>query len=270
VPTVSNLPTSSDLRRYLEAALAVAEEADRLIVNRIERGFSARKKSDGTPVTDIDLETETLVRDRLIDRFPDHGIVGEEFDTRNPGARLQWVIDPIDGTVSLSRGIPLFGSLLALLADGRPVLGIVNLPMLGRMYHGALGLGAHRGALRLALGSDGASCRIEDEVIATGDRLQFVNAGRVAAFDALVAAHPRVRTYCDCFGHGLAAEGAVGAMVDFDLKIWDLAATEILILEAGGRFERVGVRGEGRETRYDVVFGRPAVVEWIVERIGRL
>jgi histidinol-phosphatase len=270
MPTAEHHAPAGDLRRYLEAALAITEEAGRLIVSHIERGFTARKKNDGTPVTEIDLETETFIRDRLVKRFPDHGIVGEEFETRNPGASFQWIIDPIDGTVSLSRGVPLFGSILALLEDGRSVVGIVSLPMLGRTYHAARGVGAYRGAVRLDLRPSASEPAIDDEIIATGDRLQFVNAGRPRAFDALVASHPRIRTYCDCFGHGLAAEGAVGAMVDFDLKIWDLAATEILIAEAGGKFERVGVRGEGREKRHDVIFGKPRVVEWLVERIGRI
>ncbi len=267
--TIHNHQSPADLQRYLEAALAVTEEARTLIMARVERGFTARRKSDGTPVTEIDLEVETLIRKRLAAQFPEHGVIGEEFDALNPTAGLQWVIDPIDGTVSLSRGIPLFGSILALLEGGRSILGVISLPMLGRVYHAARGLGAFRGSTRLDLAQATPSRAVEEEVIATGDRQQFVTAGRAAVFDTLLALHPRVRTYCDCFGHGLAAEGAVGAMLDFDLRLWDLAASEVIIEEAGGRFERVGSRGEGWEARYDVIFGKPRVVAWLAEQLGR-
>ncbi len=107
------------------------------------------------------------------------------------------------------------------------------------------------------------------EVIAIGERRQFVACGKAEVFDRLVRAHESVRTYCDCFGHALAVEGAVGAMVDYNLHIWDVAAAEILIREAGGVYRRMNQEGVADRPggRYDVIFGKPAVVEWLCQKL---
>ena len=110
---------------------------------------------------------------------------------------------------------------------------------------------------------------MEKEIIGIGDRHQFVSAGRTKVFDGLMQAHPGVRTYTDCFGHALALEGAVGAMVDFDLRLWDTMASKVLMEEAGGRyvcFQRAGK--ELRDHRFDVILGKPRVVDWILDRIA--
>ena len=110
---------------------------------------------------------------------------------------------------------------------------------------------------------------MEQEIIGIGDRQQFVSAGRTDVFDMLMRAHPGVRTYTDCFGHALALEGCVGAMVDFDLRLWDTMASKVLVEEAGGRYvcsQRAGK--ELREHRFDVILGKPRVVDWILDRIA--
>jgi fructose-1,6-bisphosphatase/inositol monophosphatase family enzyme len=111
---------------------------------------------------------------------------------------------------------------------------------------------------------------VHHEVIAVGERKQFVKAKRTTGFDNLMRSHGSVRTYCDCFGHSLAIEGCVGAMVDYNLRIWDIAATEVLIQEVGGTFVRVktSTTGNGVDLRYDVVFGKPMVVKWALRVLG--
>src|SRR5581483_1078112 len=139
-----------------------------------------------------------------------------------------WVLDPIDGTRSLRHRIPLFGTLLALqeraaddVAEGwRTVVGIVALPALGRLYAAARGRGAFRDGERFTQ-RPAIEEGLDEEILSLGERRQFLNAGRPEVFDRLVL-HPGARIYPDCFAHALAAEGALGAMVDFDLKPWDL------------------------------------------------
>ena len=166
------------------------------------------------------------------------------------------VIDPIDGTKSLRHRIPLFGTLLALQSR----LGLT----ICRCCRARSPASAPPASGDLPSADD-----LGQEVIAIGERRQFVACGKAEVFDRLVRAHESVRTYCDCFGHALAVEGAVGAMVDYNLHIWDVAAAEILIREAGGVYRRMNREGVADRPggRYDVIFGKPAVVEWLCQKL---
>ncbi|MDX1584571.1 MAG: inositol monophosphatase family protein, partial [Thermoanaerobaculia bacterium] len=203
------------------------------------------------------------LRESILSRWPDHSILGEEQGATEGKSAYSWTIDPIDGTMSLRNGVPLFGTILALHADSEPLLGIIQLPMLDRCYWAAKGLGTRCNGRIVSI--DGAS-DIEGEIIALGDRAQFARAGREAVFDELMRRHSWARTYTDCFGHAMVIEGSVGAMADFDLNAWDVGATKILIEEAGGRFERL----PGDPEKWNVVFGKPAIVDWIIGLIDPL
>ncbi|MGA7615337.1 MAG: inositol monophosphatase [Thermoanaerobaculia bacterium] len=257
----------SDVEALLEAVRAISHRATTLIVEKLDAGFTFRQKADRSFVTEIDIAAEELIRDAILRQFPDHGIVGEELGSVASDAEFQWTIDPIDGTMSLRHGIPLFGSIVGVTFRGAPLVGVIALPQLGRTYYAGRDLGAWRNDTRISIHDVENGEAIEDEVIATGERRQFVRGGRAEEFDRLMTSHPSVRTYCDCFGHGLAAEGSVGAMLDFDLRAWDIGATEILITEAGGKFVRLGGEGSGAEARHDLLFGKPAVVDWVIDTI---
>jgi fructose-1,6-bisphosphatase/inositol monophosphatase family enzyme len=250
-------PGEEDLRRFVALALDLARHTRRIVLDRVRGGFAHRRKADSTFVTEIDLAVEDHVRERLARELPEHGIRGEERDDRAAASDFEWIVDPIDGTLSLRHGVPLYGTLLALRHRGRTVVGVIDLPALGRTYHAARGLGAFRDGIRLHLAPPES---VDDEIVAVGDRLQFDRAGKLDVFDRLLASHSVVRTYADCFGHALAIDGSVGAMVDFGLRVWDVAATEVLVTEAGGAFVEVDRRGEF----HDVVFGKPGVVEKIL------
>ena len=262
---VARDPTADDLARFMRFAEQLASATRKLIVESSPLNASHRLKADGSFVTDIDFAVEDLVRSRVQTSFPNHGIVGEERPDIPSSSDYQWVIDPIDGTHSFRHRIPLFGTLLALLHRGQPVLGVIDLPLLNRTYVGASGRGAFCNGQQVSLRSVRAANEIAHEVIAIGERRQFVACGHQDAFDRLMQGHQSVRTYCDCFGHALAIEGAVGAMVDYNLHLWDFAASEVLIREAGGVFvaRNVDNRSDRRGGHYDVVFGKPRVVEWL-------
>ncbi|HWP86124.1 MAG TPA: inositol monophosphatase [Terriglobia bacterium] len=260
-------PPLSTLQDSLAKARSILGESRALIREAFAKDFSVQRKADQTWVTEIDLAVEQLLRSRLQEQFPGYGIIGEEFAGQNRVAPFTWVVDPIDGTSSLRHRIPLFGTILALLQDGKPVLGLIDLPLLDRLYHGGAGLGAWRNEHRLQI-ADPADSEITSEVISVASRGQYVSAGMTDAFDKLMQLHPDVRTYGDCFGHGMVLEGSVGALTDFGLRVWDVSATEVLVQEAGGKFFCWRTRGELlAEKRYDVIFGKPRVVDWIVRTL---
>jgi fructose-1,6-bisphosphatase/inositol monophosphatase family enzyme len=253
----------------MDAAESIVRETRPIVAAAQSRGLSARLKNDGSFVTDVDFAIEDLIRSRLGTAFPDHGIVGEERAARASDSGYEWTIDPIDGTHSLKHGVPLFGTVLALTHRGKPIVGAIGLQGMDRTYVAASGLGARCNGRPLRWTNVESDVAVEHEIIAVGERRQFLRCGQSAVFDRLMQAHPSVRTYCDCFGHALAIEGAVGAMVDYNLRIWDVAATAVLIEEVGGRYVRLnaGEHHDAGGDRYDVVFGKPAVVEWALKVI---
>ncbi|MBI3552220.1 MAG: hypothetical protein HY077_06860 [Elusimicrobia bacterium] len=247
-------PTFPERRVLLRCALSFVGKSSRLIRSKLAAGPRVRLKDDGSPVTDADLAAERLLRRLIVRRFPDHGIQGEEFPPVRPRAEFQWFVDPIDGTMSFTREIPLFGTIVALHHLGRPLLGVIDHPALQETTSAAAGLGAFRNGRRITVSSGNA---LKNELVAVCYRDQFLRCRRQAAFDRLMRSHPNVRTYGDCFGHILAARGAVGAMVDVDINPWDLAATQVIIEEAGGKYVVLARRGKRR----DILFGKPKVVD---------
>lgn len=263
-------PTKRELQNYLRAAENIVQESRNIVLSYDHRSVSPQEKPDGSPVTEADFAVEDFIRSRLRSAFPDHGIVGEERDETESGSGFQWIIDPIDGTRSFSHQIPLYGTLLSLRYESQSVVGVVALPPLDLTYVAASGLGAFCNGKRIQLSIVETQTPIEHEIIAIGDRKQFVSCGQTGVFDCLIQSDPIVRTYSDCFGHALAIDGRVGAMVDFDVCLWDIAATEILVQEVGGVFVRVDNKDQGKResSRFNVVFGKPHVVEWVLDRIG--
>jgi fructose-1,6-bisphosphatase/inositol monophosphatase family enzyme len=267
---LSAMPSVTDLQNFKAVAEGIIRDTRRLITSRLSQGFAYSVKADGSYVTDIDTAVEDLIRSRIASVFPDHQILGEERGGNPISADYVWVIDPIDGTHSLKHGIPLFGTLLALRYRQRSVLGLIDLPLLNKTYTALADLGAECNGQPLHLWDVSSADAIQNEIIGIGERKQFVKCQQAAVFDTLMQSHGSVRTYCDCFGHALAIEGSLGAMVDYNLNLWDIAATELIIREAGGVLVRVNADSAGSDqgNRHNVVFGKPTVVRWILDTIG--
>lgn len=246
----------------LAAASKIAEQAcDRArqeIMPRFRDG-AVEWKSDGSPVTEADRAAERAIRETLRAAYPDHGLIGEEYGDADAGAEdaPRWIIDPIDGTISFSRGIPLFGTLLALTLGGETVVGVIDLPAIGERYVGVRGGGCRRNGQPVRCSQAGDLRRA---IVSTGDPICFDFSERRAVFDRIVHEVPLVRGYTDAFGHAQTIAGGLDAMVDCDLNPWDAAATQLLVVEAGGACETLtGARG-----KIDLVFGSPALVEQLV------
>jgi myo-inositol-1(or 4)-monophosphatase len=247
------------LKALLDAAVAAAEAAAPVVREYFgSQRLGLERKADGSPVTRADREAEAIIRERLTASYDGEAIdiLGEEQGFTGAGVRLRWTIDPIDGTRAFVRGIPLFGSMIGLedTAEGRALLGVIHLPVLGVTYAGGPGLGATRNGMPIRLPQDVA---LEDAIIGTGDVAQFEEAGRLDDYRRLIGLHGYVRTYSDCFGHGLAIEGALGAMMDPALNPWDLVPTRALVEAAGGSSIVLPSRSKGK---FDALFGGRTLV----------
>ena len=247
-----------NLEQAAQVACQACDLARREILPRF-RDVDVEFKADGTPVTEADRAAERAIRGVLEAAYPDFGLLGEEYgEGGGSDEGLRWIVDPIDGTIAFSRGIPLFGTLIALLEDGQPVLGVIDLPALDERYVGWKGAGCRRNGqpVRVSQRSDLAQC-----LVGMGDRICFEWSGRQAGLERLLEAAPLVRSYTDAFGHAMVLSGALDVMVDCDLNPWDAAATQLLAVEAGGACVTLrGARG-----KLDLIFGSPSLVEAIAE-----
>ena len=206
-------------------ALALADEADAISLARFRaRDLVIETKTDATPVTDADRAVERALRDELARVRPGDAILGEEEGGSAVSGR-RWVIDPIDGTRNYSRGIPVWATLVALETEGEVRLGVVSAPALGRRWWAERGAGAF---------ANGERIRVSEVVGVEQAVLSFALDGPVPPL-ADRAWH--VRGYGDFWAHMLVAEGAVDAAVDaVGVTLWDLAALQPIVEEAGGRF----------------------------------
>ena len=223
----------AELRELLDFAVSLARLAGDHTLKYFGGVVDHDAKGDGSPVTIADREAEQLIRDRVLDRFPDHGILGEEFGETNAGARVRWILDPIDATRSFMRGVPLYGVLIGIEVDGVPAVGVANYPPLAELVAAASGLGCTL---------NGAPCRVspvtrlEDSVVLTTDVERILARPEGPGWRSLQQRCAFSRTWGDCYGHMLVATGRAEAMVDPEMKAWDAGPFLTIATEAGGRF----------------------------------
>jgi myo-inositol-1(or 4)-monophosphatase len=247
-----------DLEAAAKAASAAADAARREILPRFRR-VETETKADGSPVTEADRAAERAMRAVLRSFDPSLGILGEEYGQEG-NAERGWLLDPIDGTIAFSRGIALFTTLIALLENGEPVLGLIDVPGLDERYLGFRGAGVRRNGEPVHVSRETDLARA---IVATGDPFQFDRFGARPAYQRLCAELPLLRGYTDAFGHSQVLHGGVAAMVDPGIQPWDAAPTQILVPEAGGRCVTLDRRAEGRGI--GLVFGSPALVEQLLD-----
>jgi histidinol-phosphatase len=224
---------SEPFRNLLEFAVEVAWRAGRTTLAHYQTGIAAQTKPDASPVTEADRAAELLVRDLIETRFPNDGIVGEEFGAVREGARRRWIVDPIDGTKTFMRGVPFFGCLLALEEDNDPVVGVMYFPAIEETIYGARGEGAWWNGRR-ALVSDVTS--LDRSLVLTTDLESIERQGFGHGFNRLRSRAGMLRTWGDCYGHALVATGRAEVMLDPIMNVWDAAALKPIIDEAGGVF----------------------------------
>jgi len=221
--------TASLLQAVAEVAALAGAEA----MKHYGRALKVEDKADGSPVTIADRAAERLARDWIERHYPHDGIVGEEFGELRAGAARRWFLDPVDGTRAFVRGVPLWGTLVAV-AEGEHVLaGAAEFPAVGERLSAARGEGCWWNGARAHVST--VSQLSQAVVLATDGGFRRTSA-RGAAWHALAGRAADARTWGDCFGYLLVATGRAELMTDGLLSPWDSAALQVLVEEAGGVF----------------------------------
>ncbi len=254
MPDTTASRADPDLTRDLQLALRIADAADAITTDRFRAvDLVVTDKPDLTPVSDADLAVERAVRDLLAAQRPEDAVLGEEYGGEVPEHGRAWVVDPVDGTKSFVRGVPVWATLVALLHDGAPVVGVVSAPALGRRWWAGAGAGAwvqeHGGPPRRLRVSGVAE--LGSASLGFSSLSGWRECGLLPAFLELTDAVWRVRGYGDFFSYCLVAEGAVDVAVEPEVSLWDLAALDVLVREAGGTF--TGLDGGGGPDRGSAV-----------------
>ncbi|MDE3153246.1 MAG: histidinol-phosphatase [Gemmatimonadota bacterium] len=232
---------SADPRTLLEPVAELARLAGAVALRHFRTTLVAETKADGSPVTIADREAERVARDWIARRFPDDGVLGEEFGVERADAPRRWIIDPIDGTKSFIRGVPLWGTLVAVTEGSRVLAGAACFPALDELVAAAVDAGAWW---------NGARCRVSSvdtlasATITTTDERFLEHPDRREAWRALAPRVAVARSWGDCFGYLMVATGRAEVMVDPVLSAWDAAPFLPIITEAGGVFSDWA----GRET----------------------
>ena len=222
--------------------------ADEISLRYFSRSPAVFTKQDGTLVTQADREIETVLRERIEERFPGHVVLGEEQGLSGGGVGSgspRWVVDPIDGTNNFAWGIPIFATLIALQVGGETEVGVVSAPALGERYDAAVGLGARM---------NGSPITVSEVTTLAQSRVGFASwagweeAGLDRQWASILTRCRRSRGFGDFWGHMLVARGAAEVMAEPDLQPWDVAALSVIVAEAGGRltdFSGAPFRGRG-------------------------
>lgn len=234
---------STELGAAVEVALAACDDADAISMAWFRQRIEVSTKPDASFVTAADTAVERAVRERIASRFPEHGLVGEEYGEQPSASGRRWIIDPIDGTHNYMRGVPIFATLLALEIDGDLAVGAVSAPALQRRWLSWLGGGAwavttmaggwdHSSATRIGVS---AIDDIAEASVVYSSLTSIIRSGLAPGFVDMLAEVWRDRGLGDFFGYMLVAEGSAEAMIEADLKIWDLAGPAAVLLQAGAR-----------------------------------
>ncbi len=223
-------------RRDLALALALADLADRMTMERFRADdLVVETKPDLTPVTEADRYVEELLRKHIAAERPDHLVVGEELggDGAGGSGTARWILDPIDGTKNYIRGIPIFATLIALERDGALALGVASAPALGRRWWAARGEGAFANGAPIRVSR---VARLADAQLGHASVSSWSARGMRHGFLELERRCWRGRGLGDFWIHLLVAEGAVDVAVEPEVSLWDVAALQVIVEEAGGRF----------------------------------
>jgi histidinol-phosphatase len=222
------------IERAMETARRAAEAAAQASLRHWRTGVAVDLKPDHTPVTAADRESEAAILAVIRQAFPDHAVLAEEsgyVEGRNPGAR--WIVDPLDGTRGFSRGGSFWGPLVALEHEGTIVAGAAAVPALGETYWAGRGLGAYRNGARLAVS---AIADWGQATLSVGELKPLFTGPEAPAVRSLIADAASARCYGDLVGCLMVLDGRAEAWLESGVKPWDIAALQVLVEEAGGRF----------------------------------
>ncbi|HEX3727678.1 MAG TPA: histidinol-phosphatase [Pirellulales bacterium] len=236
--SVGWLAMSTDLQARLELARTAAREAGALTLSYFRSpALDVELKADHSPVTIADRRAEELLRQHIGQRFAADAILGEEFGEQPGTSGYRWILDPIDGTKSFISGVPLYGTLVGVEYDDQPVIGVTFIPALDECVYAALGQGAwyQRAGAPPERARVSSRASLSDSLVCTSDT-RFPTPARQEAFARVQNAARVSRTWGDCYGYLLVATGRAEVMIDPLMHVWDAAAVQPIVVEAGGSF----------------------------------
>lgn len=254
--------TDPTLAEYKRFAAELAELSAGIITRYFLRAdLSVERKTDQSPVTIADREAERVMRERIEARYPQHGIIGEEFGTARADAEIVWVLDPIDGTISFTHGVPLFGTLIGLLVGGEPALGVINQPIVRQLMIGDGKLTTLNGhPVRMRAPGDGG---LADATLLFTDPNYIERYQEVRGFEVLRRQARVARTWGDCYGYLLVAAGAADIMIDPIMNPWDLLPLIPVIEGAGGKISAWD--GSSAVVAQSSIAAHPALHQTVIE-----
>lgn len=231
--TVVSTEKKGEPALLLEAVQELARRTGSAALRHFRSKLLVESKSDGSPVTIADRGAEDAAREWIARRFPEDGVLGEEYGAHLPAAKRRWLIDPIDGTKSFIRGVPLWGTLIAVCEGEQVLAGAAFFPAVDELIGAAPGLGCWWNGTRTHVS---ATYAIEDAAVLTTDERFRSDAAKKEGWRRLASAAAISRTWGDCYGYLLVATGRADVMVDGAAAAWDAAALYPVITEAGGVF----------------------------------
>lgn len=260
----------SQIQELMDFARTLAEHAHSIVLRSSADEYDIHNKSaTGDPVTTIDLQIEEEWARRIKRRYPEHNIVGEETGCCVGHSDMTWVLDPIDGTDDLIRNSPLFGSIIAVLYKGDPIVGVIDHPRLN------LRCSAAYGSENEVSGTTMRTFEIRNEKIGEAVVLPaYDDFRKLDKCDEIISAIgrevPNQRVYRNVYGHTMVAIGAMAAGLEVDVALWDLAATRLLVEQSNGKFLIFrDTGGNYGERRFGAIFGQPRLVDRLSRILGQ-
>ncbi len=239
---------SVDTVELLKFANSFADKSRLILKNNYLKSFEVKKKNDGSFVTNIDKEIESLFRKLLKNKFPDHGVLGEEHGAENIDSDYLWIIDPLDGTHSFISGKPLFGTLVSCSKKNNPILGLIDIPIMGQRWYGGIGTGVYFNGKKCQ--KHKTKLKLQDCIISSTSTLMFDKKDNLKVKEIYNKTRfPIFGT--DCYAYGLLLLGKLDLIVEANLKPWDFMAQIPLIEELGGYIsdwegKKLGINSNGK------------------------
>ncbi|MFC2142857.1 inositol monophosphatase family protein [Candidatus Aenigmatarchaeota archaeon] len=218
------------MSEFLKVATEAARNAEKVIINYFNQPIGFEMKSDMTPVTIADKESEKAIIETIQKSFPDHSFLGEESGSSGD-SEYKWIIDPIDGTKSFTRKLPFFNTEIALMKDNEIILGISNAPILREIMYAEKGKGTFINGQKVHMGNTN---KLNMATVFHGRLMGFKNKGSLPNITELLLKTYDHKCIGDCNPYHFVASGRADAMIEAKVKIWDIAAVSICMTEAGG------------------------------------
>lgn len=248
-----------NLDKLRKAAVEIAGIGGNSTLKYFKQSFDLEFKKDASPVTNADRNAEILMREAIKSRFPDHGIIGEEFGAEGEDADVVWVLDPIDGTQSFIHGVPFYTTLIGILIKGTPEVGVIYAPALNEMVSAATGGGCFLNRNKTGV----RSCnKLSEATFLTTDMEHVYKHGYIEQFEKLLDQTRIHRTWGDAYGHMMVATGRADIMFDPILNLWDAAALLPIVKESGGSY--FDVNGNETITSGSAISSSPALKQSIL------